>query len=209
MVNVVNIKPAEHLYYGIFLVSMLACRCQHFTSHCSVTVVILLFVFFIRSIQSNPNSNRAFVSLERYKAATMYPAQLQQRALLKAGCTQTFIMSLRTAALKQTHLPLPILLCILPLSFTLNKSVQCGFQTEADYCFPTNTRDVSCSSMKIDWLKDRNPIHCSVQWWNISVISIEKLGKPHHKTSPRNDLIFSSALPSYPTTSSLFPLICS
>lgn len=35
--------------------------------------------------------------------------------------------------------------------------------------------------------KDRNLIFCRVQWWNISVISINKLGKPHEKTSPRYD----------------------
>lgn len=32
--------------------------------------------------------------------------------------------------------------------------------------------------------KDQNLIYCRVQWWNISVISTEELGKPQYKVSP-------------------------
>lgn len=70
---------------------------------------------------------------------------------------QTFIKSARTR-LKQMYLP-PTIAVSHPLSFSslsltlfhlFHKSVCCGFHTEADYCFPTNTSDISCSSMKRD-----------------------------------------------------------
>lgn len=37
---------------------------------------------------------------------------------------------------------------------------------------------------------DRNLIYCSVQWWNISVISTKKLGKPPWKASIKYDGAF-------------------
>lgn len=41
-----------------------------------------------------------------------------------------------------------------------HKSVHCGFLTEADYCFPTNTADISCFKYEKGF-KDGNLIWCN------------------------------------------------